>query len=687
MSRSFLLSVYLSSLGNHIVNEDDLTATSVIGCRKQHAVARNARDSCGLEVCDDYDLFADKLLGSVVVLDARNYNSFVDTVEESELIAGVRLSDLLALYYLTYAEVELCKVVHLDLFFLDRLDGIGLAVGLFLNYGVSSGLGFGVKSLFLVGLGVGEVEQTDESFLFDSVEEEVETGALLLIDEKLIYGLEEFTLDSLELLLIGYLGVYFLGNGVELSVEVVKRVVSVCNIIVERGDRLLFLFVKGVPDLEVTGIAELIDLLGRTLLKPELRAVKSACKLLVGIGCADLLKDGLKHGHIEVYDRAELYKQTHGDGLELSAVDNAVVHYRCGVLVCSAVNILVIHLIELEILTEDSVVEAEVERLGRLGLGIEPEDDFGLIELKQGLGRHIQTRGGGHFACNSLDSDELVALEERSLVSKDLLGDDLGVIVRARGCGVILSARLEVYLLVSPAHCPVYLPAELAVEVFKEIEVSLVSATAGELCLGAVVGKGGDGGEVGMTFGAENADGVVVCLFSVVLRASFLLALGHILGLEGVEYLKDLASLLQRFYNILRVFARTVHLCLITTVKLDAEGLDTLEEFLLKVLCIVFVASERVGNIDVGNTDIFIECVADYRLHVCGDLAATVVFIPGDEKARLLALLFKSLYNEKRGCKISEVSYVDRARGAYARSTDILLFVGVILYYSFSNFF
>ena len=679
--------MYLSSLGDHIVNEDDLASAGIIGCRKQHAITRDARDSCRLEVCDDYDLFAYELFGSVVVLDARNYNSFVDTVEEGELIAGVRLSDLLTLYDLTYAEVELCEVVHLDLFFLDRLDGIGLAVGLFLNYGVSRSLCLGVESLFLVGLGVGEVEKIDESFLFDRIEEEIETGALLLIDEKLIYGLEEFTLDSLELLLIGYLGVYFLGNGVELSVEVVKRVASVCDIIVERGDRLLFFIVKLIPDLEVTGIAELIDLLWRALLKPELCTVESISKLLVGIGCTDLFEDGLKHRHVEVYDRAELYEKSHRHGLEFSAVDNTVVHYRCGMLVSGAVDIFVIHLIELEILTEDSVVEAEVERLGGLGLGIEPKDYLGLIELKQGFGGHIQTRGGGHFARNSLDSNELIALEQRCFVTKDLLGDDLGVIVRACGCGVILSARLEVYLLVSPAHSPVYLPAKLAVEVFKEIEVSLVSATAGELCLGAIVGKGRDSCEVGMTLGAEDADGVIICLFGIVLRASFLLALGHILGLEGVEYLKDLASLLQGLDDILGVFARTVHFCLITTVELDTKGLDTLEEFLLKVFCVIFMASERVGNIYVGNTDIFIERIADNRLHVCRDLAATVVFVPRNEKTRLFALLFKSLDNEKRCCKISEVSYMDRARGAHSRGADVFVFIGVVLYYSFSNFF
>ena len=681
------LSVNLSSLGNHIVNEDDLASASVIGCRKQHTVTRNARDSCGLEVCDNYDLLADELFGSVIVFDARNYNSFIDAVEESELIARVRLSDLLALYDLTYAEVELGEIVHLDLFFLDGLDGVGLAVGLFFDYGVSCSLGFGIESLFLVGLGIGEVEKSDESFLFDSVEEEIEAGALLLIDKKLIYGLEELALNCLELLLIGDLGIYLFGNRVKLGVEIIKRVASVCDIIVERCDRLLFLVVKLIPDLKVASVAELIDLLGRALLKPELCTVESVGKLLVGIGCADLFKHGLQHRNVEVYDRAELYEKSHRHGLKLSAVDNAVVHYRRGVLVCGAVDVFVVHLIKLEILTKDSVVEAEVERLCGLGLGIEPEDYFGLIELKQSFRGHIKTRGRGHFTRNSLDSDELVALEERSLVTKDLLGDDLGVIIRACRCGMILSARLEVYLLVSPTHCPVYLPAELTVEVFKEIEVSLMSATAGELCLGAILGKRSDSCEIGMTLGTEDADGVVVCLFGVVLRTSFLLALGHILGLEGVEYLKDLASLLQRFYNILRVFARTVHLCLITTVKLDAEGLDALEEFLLKVLCIVFVASERVGNIYVGNADIFIVCIADHCLHVCRNLTATVIFIPRDEKARLLALLFKSLDNEKWCCKISEISYMDRTRGAYSRGADVFFLVGIILYYSFSDFF
>ena len=53
--------------------------------------------------------------------------------------------------------------------------------------------------------------------------------------------------------------------------------------------------------------------------------------------------------------------------------------------------------------------------------------------------------------------------------------------------------------------------------------MSRVSATAGVVCLGSVLAKGGDGGKVGMTLGAEDAHGRVGSLLGVVLSTSFLL--------------------------------------------------------------------------------------------------------------------------------------------------------------------
>ena len=69
----------------------------------------------------------------------------------------------------------------------------------------------------------------------------------------------------------------------------------------------------------------------------------------------------------------------------------------------------------------------------------------------------------------------------------DLLCDNLGVVVRACGSRVILSAGLKINALVHPTHSPVDLPTKLAVKVFKEVKFAVVTATASELCLGAIL--------------------------------------------------------------------------------------------------------------------------------------------------------------------------------------------------------
>ena len=252
---------------------------------------------------------------------------------------------------------------------------------------------------------------------------------------------------------------------------------------------------------------------------------------------------------------------------------------------------------------------------------------------------------------------------------------------------MILSAGLKVYLLVLPSHCPVDLPAKLAVEVFKEIEVTLVTATALKLSLGAILVNRGDGGKVGVALGAEDAYRVVLCSLGIVLCLQLLLALGLVLSLEGVENIEDLASHLERVDKIVAVLARAVHIRLITAIKLDAEGLDTLKELLLKVLCIVFVTAPGVGNVNVRATDILVVSIANNRLDVCGDLTATVELVPGNDKASLFALLFKSLDYEKRSCQVSEVTYMNGTRGADACSANVFLLVGMLLNQLFCNFF
>ena len=124
--------MYSSSLGNRVVNENDLYAASIVACRKKHTVAVYTRNSRGSKVCDNDDLSANQLVCLVIVLNAGYDNSLVNSVEESELVAGMRLSDLLALDNLAYTKIKLAKVVNGCIFFLDRLNGIGFAVNLFL---------------------------------------------------------------------------------------------------------------------------------------------------------------------------------------------------------------------------------------------------------------------------------------------------------------------------------------------------------------------------------------------------------------------------------------------------------------------------------------------------------------------------------------------------------------------------
>ena len=105
------------------------------------------------------------------------------------------------------------------------------------------------------------------------------------------------------------------------------------------------------------------------------------------------------------------------------------------------------------------------------------------------------------------------------------------------------------------------------------------------------------------------------------------------------------------------------------------------------MLGVIFVTAKGIGNVNVGATDVFVIRVAYDRLYVCGDLAATVKFIPGYEKLCLLAFLFKSLTNKQGSCDIPEISYMNASRGRNARRADKFFFFGILLYQSFCNFF
>ena len=207
--------------------------------------------------------------------------------------------------------------------------------------------------------------------------------------------------------------------------------------------------------------------------------------------------------------------------------------------------------------------------------------------------------------------------------------------------------------------------------------MAVVAATAGVVGLGAVLGDVLQGGEVGAAFRAEDGDGGVLGLLCLVLGGSLLLGLGHVLGLEGVQDLEDLDSLLQGLDDGVGVGAGAVHVALMAVVHLNAELLHRLGELGLEMLGVVLVATPRIGDVHVGSADVLVVGVANLGLHVGRDLAATVKVVPGEQQACLFALLLDGLADEQGGGDVAEVTDVDRARGADARGANVLLLLGV----------
>ena len=643
-------------------------------------------DTVWLEVCKYDNFAADKHFGGVSFLNRRHNHTLANTVKECELEARVRFANGFSLGDFANTQVKLCKVFDVNLFF-NRLNGVGFAnLGSSFFFG-SALLAGSVSGDFCLGLRVGEIQKTNVLISLNSIEEEIETGTFFLVDEQTVNGAEEITLQALEFF-VGHFGtVNGFGNSIKLGVELVQRVAAFCNVSVKQLDCFLFLFVQRAPNLKVAGCAQAVDLVGSALFEPEFCAVETVGKLFCCVRCTDFFEYRLQHRYVKVNDRAELNQKGHRNSFKLAAVDLAVIHNICNGVGCLAFANVGQHLVKLKVLAKNTVIKAEVERLGGVGLGIEPEDDFGLIKLEQSFGSEVKTGRRGHFTRHSLNTDELITLIDGGFVTENLFCNLLGVVVRTCGSGVILSARLKVNALVSPTHCPVYLPTKLAVVVFNKVEMSGVTATAGVICFGSVLIERGDGCKVGMTFGTEDAYGRVSSLFGIVLGFELFFTLGGILGFEGIENFKNFASFANRFQNGIGISTGAVHICLITAIELDAKGSDTAQELVLKVLCIIFVATPRVGNIDVGATDIFVIGISNNGLYVSGDFTATVVLIPRDQQSCLLAILLQSLYNKQRGCNVTEVANVNRARGADTRGANVFFFFGVTRNNSLRNFF
>ena len=87
---------YDSSARHRIVNENKFATASAVSGGKQHTVAGDAGYARGFKICDNYYLFADKLVSLIFVFNGGNYYPFADTVVKRKFIATVRLSDFLA---------------------------------------------------------------------------------------------------------------------------------------------------------------------------------------------------------------------------------------------------------------------------------------------------------------------------------------------------------------------------------------------------------------------------------------------------------------------------------------------------------------------------------------------------------------------------------------------------------------
>ena len=348
--------------------------------------------------------------------------------------------------------------------------------------------------------------------------------------------------------------------------------------------------------------------------------------------------------------------------------NEAVLDDALRVLICRAVEVGFELLAELEVLPQDLVGEAEVEGFERLVLRVQPQNHLGQVQPQQEVGRHVQPRRAAHLAHAALDADELVPLEQRRLVAEHLARDVLRGVVAAVAGGMIFPARFEVDALRLPAHGPVHLPLQLAVEVLGKVEVRLVPALAHIVRLGAVLREGSDRRRILAAVRAEDGDGVV----------ALALPLLRVLRAVLIEDVEDLPALFQGVQNVRDVPARAVLLCLIAVLHFDAELFDGLHELLFKMRGITFVPAEGVGDVRIRAADILFKgIVADMIAHVLRHLAQTVVFVPRKEQFRLFTRPLQRPDDEIARRNVAEVADVHRARRRNARRADVLFLFGI----------
>ena len=202
-----------------------------------------------------------------------------------------------------------------------------------------------------------------------------ENHALSLIH--ILHGLQIFDV----------LAEHFLRNGVQLRVQLVQRVIPAREIAVQTGDLVLFRVGQGLVQLPVARGTQMVCVFRGALLQPVVGEIQTLLEIVVLVRRADLLEHRLQHRDVEIDDRAQLHEQTHRHGGHAVILRHAVRHDLIRARVGRAVHVRVVHLVELEVLAQDAVVEAEVERLRRLGLGVQPQDDLRLIDVQKRLGR------------------------------------------------------------------------------------------------------------------------------------------------------------------------------------------------------------------------------------------------------------------------------------------------------------
>ena len=329
----------------------------------------------------------------------------------------------------------------------------------------------------------------------------------------------------------------------------------------------------------------------------------------------------------------------------------------------------------------DGGAEVDVEGLRGGAADVEPAQ-HGRLEDPQRVGRGGHAAGRGRHLLHAGEPDEGVdhaggraPVEDRG---RDLGADGVG----RPGRHVVAAGRLEVDLLVGPAHRPVDLPHELAVVVARQVGGAVVAAGragVGQGRGGLVVRRRGDGvapalaavgpvGEAGDRVGGAAGGRLVGVLVGHrvgevgrLLRGG-VLAGAHLLGAVLGQHRLDVVTARHGLEDLLAVGAGGVHLGLGDLLHLHAELAQCVLQGRLEVLGPARVALPRVGHRGEGAPDV----VGPLGRHAGGDLAEAVEVVPRVEVTHGHAASAQLLGDEVGRDELAQVAQVDRTarRGA-----------------------